>query len=146
MKKLVAFLMVAALVVTAACKPETVRGVVAGIQVGAGELRGEVEAGVAAGDYTQAEADFLFPIIDELETNAEAVAARTAAYDGLTPAARRVFVLDAITHVGGSIERLSQKGIGIKSAQGRARLDKYLRQGRRAVSVLRVIEAAIPRK
>lgn len=128
------------------CQTETVRGVGAGVSVGADELRREVAAGVGAGEITADEAAFLNPIIDEVQTTAAAVVERAQKWGTMTPAERLTLAGDAVEQIGHSIERLSDKGIGVKSERGRRRLDKYLRQGRRAVAVLRVIQASLPAK
>lgn len=131
-----------ALGVTAACSSSTVRGVAAGLSAGADALRGEIADAVAAGDITQPEADTLTPVIDELKSDADAVAVRAAGWQSMTRTEQLAVVNDAIEQIGGTLQKLSDKGIGIKSARGRARLDKYLHEGRRAVAILRVIEAA----
>ncbi|MET0646987.1 MAG: hypothetical protein ABW208_10230 [Pyrinomonadaceae bacterium] len=134
------------LIFNQACKSETVRGVSAGVAVGAGVLRDEVAAGVRAGDYTQAEADFLNPVIDEIESAAVGGRVRAAGGDAHTKAERRSLAFDAVEQVGGSIQRLSDHGLGVKSESGRRRLDSFLRRGRLAIGSLRAIEAALPRK
>jgi hypothetical protein len=131
---------------TAACSSSSVRGVAAGLSAGADGLRGEIADAVSAGEITQTEADALTPVIDELKSDADAVVVEAAGWDSMTRGERLAVAGDAIERIGGTLQKLSDRGIGIKSARGRARLDKYIREGRRAVAILRVIEAAIPRK
>jgi hypothetical protein len=135
-----------ALALSPACKVETVRGVSAGIAAGAGVLRGEVEAGVRAGDFSQAEADFLNPVIDEVEAGASDVSTRAEGWTRMTKSERSALALEAVEKIGNAVQRLSDHGVGVKSERGRRRLDKYLSKARLAVGALRVIAAAIPRK
>ncbi|MCA1615035.1 MAG: hypothetical protein LC795_15565 [Acidobacteria bacterium] len=146
LKLLLAVGLAGALLSSSACKSETVRGVSAGIAAGATVMRGEVEAGVSAGDITQDEADFINPVIDEIERASADIAVRAEGWDSMTKPERRALALEAVEKIGNSVQRLSDRGVGVKSERGRARLDKYLRQARRAVGLLRVVEAAIPRK
>jgi hypothetical protein len=129
-----------------ACKSESVRGVSAGISVGAGVLRDEISAGVRAGDYTQAEADSINPVVDELESAAGDISIRAEAWDSMTTSERRALALEAVEKIGGAVQRLSDRGVGVKSERSRARLEKYLRRARFAVGTLRAIEAAQPRR
>ncbi|HEY0171160.1 MAG TPA: hypothetical protein VGB98_09055 [Pyrinomonadaceae bacterium] len=131
---------------SAACKAETVRGVSAGVAVGAGVLRGEVAAGVRAGDFTADEAAFLNPVIDETERASADIAVRAEGWDSMTTRERRALALEAVEKIGNSVERLSDRGVGVKSERGRRRLDKYLSKARLAVGALRVIGAATARK
>lgn len=135
-----------AITFTQACRSETVRGVSAVVAVGAGVLRDEISAGQRAGDYTQSEADFINPVIDEVERAAGDIASRAEGWDSMTKSERRALALEAVEKIGSAIERLSDRGVGVKSERGRARLEQYLRRARLAVGTLRAIEAAIPRK
>jgi hypothetical protein len=146
LKSLVAVGVAGLLAISAACKSETVRGVSAGIAAGAGVFRTEVEAGVASGDITADEADFLNPLIDEVESAASDIAARADGWDSMTARERRALALDAVEKIGGAVQRLSARGVGVKSERGRARINKYMGHARRAVGVLRVVEAATSRK
>lgn len=131
-----------ALVTSAACKAETVRGVSAAVAAGSIVMRDEV----AGGDFTAEEVAFLHPVIDEVERASADIAARAEGWDSMTKGERRALALEAVEKIGNAVERLSARGVGVKSERGRARLDKYLRRARQAVGLLRVIEAAQPRR
>ncbi|HEX3560378.1 MAG TPA: hypothetical protein VHU19_14315 [Pyrinomonadaceae bacterium] len=127
----------------AACGSKGVPGVAAIVKVGAQEFKVEIAAEQAAGQLSSDEAAFLNPVLDGVAQAADGVLASSVDWRKLNKADKLEIAHLAVTQIGDAVERLSQKSIGLKSAQAKATFERYLRDARLAVATLRVIEAGL---
>jgi hypothetical protein len=127
---------------SAACGARSVPGVAAAVKAGAVEFKAEVAAELQAGDVSAGEAALLNPVLDEVSAAADGVLSASVNWSHLSRADRAQLAGTAVTQIGDSVERLSNQGVGLKSAKARASFAKYLREARIAVAALRVIQAS----
>ncbi|HZT60991.1 MAG TPA: hypothetical protein VFA21_20470 [Pyrinomonadaceae bacterium] len=145
-KQIVLMLVAAMLfiVALAACKTQTVRSVAGAVKVGAQSFKDEVASDEATDDISADEAAFLNPLIDEIGAAADRVLASSVNWSQMSNADKVEIAHMAVTQIGDAVERLSEKGVGLKSPKAQQRFETYLRDARLAVDALKIIEASLP--
>ena len=105
----------------------------------------EFASEVNAGELDPVDAQIVNNILAEVRDASDKIANDPRDFSKLTPAEKRQLVEDYISYLNERAERLNQEGVlHIKNDKSRAKFNSVTREIERALSIARVVEAALP--